>query len=95
MALPFQSFLAMPIQSQKLLAILKIVIADQGSGIPNQHQAKVFRPFYRLESSRNRASGGSGLGLAIVKQLVDSHNWQVSLNPRENGGTNAVVTISV
>jgi len=75
--------------------ILKIVIADQGSGIPNQHQAKVFRPFYRLESSRNRASGGSGLGLAIVKQLVDSHNWQVSLNPRENGGTNAVVTISV
>jgi len=76
-------------------ARIVVQVKDRGPGIPEAFKEKIFQPFYRLETSRNSATGGSGLGLAIVQQLVDSHNWQVSLNPRENGGTNAVVTISV
>ena len=75
-------------------ARIVVQVKDRGPGIPEAFKEKIFQPFYRLETSRNSATGGSGLGLAIVQQLVDSHNWHVSLNPRKNGGTNAVVTIS-
>ena len=72
-----------------------VQVKDRGLGIPEEFKEKIFQPFYRLETSRNSATGGSGLGLAIVKQLADSHNWKVSLNQRKNGGTNAVISISV
>ncbi len=72
-----------------------VQVKDRGPGIPKEFKEKIFQPFYRLETSRNSATGGSGLGLAIVQQLVDSHNWHISLNPRKNGGTNAVVSIGV
>jgi two-component system osmolarity sensor histidine kinase EnvZ len=72
-----------------------VKVKDRGPGIPKAFKEKIFQPFYRLETSRNSATGGSGLGLAIVQQLVDSHNWSVSLNPRKTGGTSAVLTIDV
>ena len=66
---------------------LELAIADQGSGIPEQHQEKIFRPFYRLESSRNRASGGTGLGLAIVDQIITRRAWKINLVSNDNGTT--------
>jgi two-component system osmolarity sensor histidine kinase EnvZ len=62
-------------------------ILDRGPGIPPQEMDKVFRPFYRVESSRNADTGGSGLGLAIVQQLCTANGWQVALHPRDGGGT--------
>ena len=47
----------------------------------------VFRPFVRLEPSRNRATGGSGLGLAIARQIAQTHGWQLALKARVGGGT--------
>ena len=70
---------------------LELAITDQGSGIPAQHQEKIFRPFYRLESSRNRASGGSGLGLAIVDQIITRRGWKISLVSNDNGTTITVL----
>jgi two-component system osmolarity sensor histidine kinase EnvZ len=64
-----------------------ISILDRGPGIPPQEMDKVFRPFYRVESSRNADTGGSGLGLAIVQQLCTANGWQVALHAREGGGT--------
>jgi two-component system osmolarity sensor histidine kinase EnvZ len=64
-----------------------IEILDRGPGIPPQEMEKVFRPFYRIESSRNADTGGSGLGLAIVQQLCTANGWQVALHAREGGGT--------
>ena len=64
-----------------------ISILDRGPGIPPQEMDKVFRPFYRIESSRNADTGGSGLGLAIVQQLCTANGWQVALHAREGGGT--------
>ncbi|MCH9749183.1 MAG: two-component sensor histidine kinase, partial [Proteobacteria bacterium] len=66
-------------------------ITDQGYGIPKQHQDKIFRPFYRLESSRNRASGGTGLGLAIVDQIITRRAWKINLVSNDNGTTITVL----
>lgn len=70
-----------------------IRILDRGPGIPADQLEHVFRPFYRLESSRSNKTGGSGLGLAIAKQLADANYWSIKLLPRENGGTEARLTI--
>jgi len=64
-----------------------IRIMDRGHGIPPQEMDKVFRPFYRIESSRNAVTGGSGLGLAIVQQLCAANGWSIELHAREGGGT--------
>jgi len=68
-------------------------VLDQGRGIPANELENVFRPFYRLESSRNNVTGGSGLGLAISRQLADANGWKIELLPRETRGTEARITI--
>ena len=70
-----------------------IRIMDRGLGIPDDKLEAVFRPFYRLETSRGSGTGGSGLGLAIVKQLADANGWDIKLLPRSGGGTIASLTI--
>lgn len=70
-----------------------VSILDSGPGIPAQELDNVFRPFYRLESSRSNATGGSGLGLAIVRQLADANGWKIELLPRPGGGTEARLSI--
>ncbi|MBU0688177.1 MAG: HAMP domain-containing protein [Gammaproteobacteria bacterium] len=70
-----------------------IEILDRGPGIPKHEMEKVFRPFYRIESSRNTDTGGSGLGLAIVQQLCTANGWHVELLPREDGGTKATLRL--
>jgi len=72
---------------------LNITISDQGIGIPKQQQQEIFRPFYRLESSRNRGTGGSGLGLAIVDQIVQKRDWRLSLSSNENTGTSVTLSL--
>ena len=72
---------------------LVVQVIDDGPGIPAEDRDKVFRPFYRLEGSRSRATGGSGLGLAIVAQLCDAHGWRVRLGDSPSGGTVAEVTV--
>jgi two-component system osmolarity sensor histidine kinase EnvZ len=78
---------------RSLNGALFIGIRDQGSGIPPEQITAVFRPFYRLETSRNRGTGGSGLGLAITKQLADTHQWQLALKRRLGGGVSAWLKI--
>lgn len=70
-----------------------IRVLDRGPGIPEDELENVFRPFYRLESSRSSATGGSGLGLAIAKQLAQVNGWKLALLQRSGGGTEARLTI--
>ncbi len=72
------------LQARPLISVL-----DRGPGIPQDQLNQVFRPFYRLEQSRNLKTGGSGLGLAIVKQLADVMGWRISMHPRNGGGNEA------
>lgn len=71
-----------------------IHVLDRGPGIPPEQLESVFRPFYRLESSRSVTTGGSGLGLAIARQLADANGWKIELLPREGGGTEARLTLA-
>jgi signal transduction histidine kinase len=50
-----------------------VVVADDGPGVPNEMIERVFDPFWRAETSRNKASGGLGLGLMIVRQVAELH----------------------
>ncbi len=64
-----------------------IFVLDRGPGIPESEREAVFRPFYRMESSRNRSTGGSGLGLAVVRQLAMANDMEIHLGSRVGGGT--------
>lgn len=72
---------------------LLIAIADAGPGLPEGELERVFEPFYRIETSRNRGTGGVGLGLAIVRQIARSHGGTVSLENRAEGGLRAVLRL--
>ena len=66
-----------------------IVVRDSGPGIPEAELDKVFDPFYRVESSRNRDTGGTGLGLAIARQLAFALGAELSLRNLAQGGLEA------
>ncbi|MFN0039188.1 MAG: sensor histidine kinase [Burkholderiales bacterium] len=72
---------------------LSICIADHGPGIPDAEMEKVFDPFYRLESSRNRNTGGTGLGLSIARNIAQSHGGSVRLRNRSEGGLEATLVL--
>lgn len=57
-----------------------IMIDDNGPGIPEDERENVFRPFYRIEGSRNNNTGGIGLGLSIVRDLISNHGGSITLD---------------
>ena len=63
-----------------------LVIEDDGPGIPEERLEQVFRPFTRVEGSRNRQTGGFGLGLTIARTIARSLGGEVRLENREGGG---------
>jgi signal transduction histidine kinase len=72
---------------------VEIAIDDHGPGIPEDRINDVFRPFVRLEESRNRDSGGAGLGLAIVRSVILAHGGSITLENRKEGGLRALVRL--
>ena len=68
---------------------LTIRVLDDGPGIPEGELERVFEPFYRLESSRNRATGGTGLGLSIARDVAQAHGGSLTLANRSGGGLEA------
>lgn len=70
-----------------------IAIRDSGPGISPEQQEKVFEPFYRLESSRSRATGGTGLGLTIARNLAAQHGGEIRLANHTQGGLEAKLLI--
>jgi hypothetical protein len=73
---------------------VRLVVADDGPGIPPAELEAVFQPFRRLEASRNRETGGTGLGLPIARNILRAHGGDVVLRNRPGGvGLEAVVTL--
>ncbi|HEY0962053.1 MAG TPA: ATP-binding protein [Pseudomonadales bacterium] len=66
---------------------ITIRICDDGPGIPPAMHEKIFEPFSRLETSRDKASGGYGLGLAIAARILQRHQGRVSVANCEPNGT--------
>lgn len=65
---------------------ITIVIEDDGPGIARDRQEDVFRPFLRLEDSRNRETGGTGLGLSVARTIARGHGGDIRLHNRKEGG---------
>lgn len=66
--------------------MVRITVADEGSGLPPGSATKVFERFYRSDTSRTRASGGSGLGLSIVAALAEAHGGRAWADPDARTG---------
>lgn len=65
---------------------VRITVCDRGPGIAEEEMDQVLLPFYRVESSRQRATGGMGLGLAIVKAVAEAHRGRIELRNLDHGG---------
>jgi hypothetical protein len=74
---------------------LVLVVEDDGPGIPCAELERVFQPYHRVETSRNRETGGTGLGLPIARNILRAHGGDVTLSNREGGGVRATVVLPV
>ncbi len=70
---------------------IDILVDDDGPGIPPANRARVFRPFVRLDASRNPLTGGVGLGLTIARDVARSHGGDIRLETSPRGGLRARV----
>lgn len=65
---------------------IRIVVEDDGPGIPEAEREKIFEPFYRLDRSRDRSTGGFGLGLSIARKAIELHGGDISVGSSPMGG---------
>ena len=70
-----------------------VTIEDDGPGIPEESYEDAFKPFFRLDASRNRETGGTGLGLAVARTVVRAHGGDIRLSNRAEGGLRAIVVL--
>lgn len=74
-------------------AQLEILVDDDGPGIPEEERARIFEPFYRLDRSRDRATGGFGLGLSIAYKAVTLHGGTIRVEQSPLGGARFVISL--
>jgi len=70
-----------------------IVVEDSAPGVPGDKMEKLFERFYRVEGSRNRATGGSGLGLAICRNIVEAHEGRITASASPLGGLRIAIEL--
>ena len=81
------------ISSSKSDQFVEIIIDDDGKGIPKNERENVFKPFYRLENSRNPETGGVGLGLSIARDIVRAHGGEIALEEANLSGLRVRVSL--
>ena len=74
---------------------VRIEVDDNGPGIPASERENVFRPFYRIDHSRNVDDGNSGLGLAIARDIAKSHGGEIALGESSMGGLRAIISLPI
>lgn len=74
---------------------IEVLVDDNGPGIPEEEREDAFRPFYRLDRSRNPATGGTGLGLSISRDVARTHGGEIFLEDSPHGGLRARVRLPI
>lgn len=74
-------------------AHVEILVDDDGPGVPEDQREEVFKPFVRVDASRNAATGGVGLGLPIAREMVHAHGGKIWLEQSPQGGVRAVIQL--
>lgn len=82
------------VSASRSAGAVQIRIKDGGPGIPEDELARVFEPFYRLESSRSRETGGTGLGLTIARNIAEQHGGSITLKNAAEGGLEVCFTLA-
>lgn len=73
--------------------LLKVMVSDDGMGIPKENVERIFDRFYRVDRARARSMGGSGLGLAIAREMIESHGGAIWAESEEGNGTTIFFTL--
>lgn len=81
------------VQARALDDRVIVVVRDKGPGLSDDDLQNVFQPFYRVEKSRNRATGGIGLGLAVARSIIVAHGGEIRLANLETGGLEATIEL--
>ncbi|OEB99962.1 histidine kinase [Lysinibacillus sphaericus] len=72
---------------------LKVMISDDGMGIPKENVGRIFDRFYRVDRARARSMGGTGLGLAIAREMIEAHGGKIWAESEEGYGTTVFFTL--
>lgn len=78
---------------ERIAGAARVRIRDGGPGIAPDQLAKVFEPFYRIETSRSRQSGGTGLGLTIARNIAEQHGASIALANHADGGLEVTLVL--
>ncbi len=78
---------------QKLKSNILIVVEDNGPGIPIKERVNVFKPFYKIDSSRSEKSSSVGLGLSISSDIIRSHGGKIELGESKLGGLKVTISL--
>jgi two-component system phosphate regulon sensor histidine kinase PhoR len=74
---------------------LRLVVGDQGPGIPAEEQRKVFERFYRTQAARRTSVRGSGIGLSLVKHIAEAHGGTVQIDSESGRGAAFLVDLPI
>ena len=75
-------------------ATVRLLVDDDGPGIPPPDRERVFERFARLDEARTREDGGIGLGLAIVRAVAQRSGWTVDIDESPAGGSRVVISMA-
>lgn len=78
-------------RNNKMLAYVK----DNGVGIPEEYQKKIFEKFIQVKDEKHEATGGVGLGLAISKEIINAHGGDIWVTSKQGEGTTFYFTLSI
>lgn len=73
--------------------MLRVIVEDEGPGIPPEALARVTEPYYRPDAARASSTGGVGLGLSIVKDVALLHGGELRIANRPQGGVQAILEL--
>jgi len=74
---------------------VEIIVDDDGPGIPEEKRTDVFKPFFRLDTSRNPITGGVGLGMTIARDVIRGHGGDIELEDAPGGGLRVRVSLPI